>query len=84
MIRYTVVWHDAAQDQLTDVWLNSAERLVITQAAHAIDIELSHDPELKGIAAEGTLRELEVPPLRVLFASVEPDRLVKIVHVERA
>jgi len=84
MIRYTVVWHDDAQNLLAEVWLNSSDRAAVTAAAHVVDSHLASDSESKGIPVEGDLRELIVPPLRVWFSVREPDRLVKIVHVELA
>jgi len=82
MTRYTVVWHEDAQNLLAEVWLNSSNRIAVTAATHAIDIQLASDSESKDIPVEGDLRELVVPPLRVWFSVREPDRLVKIVHVE--
>jgi hypothetical protein len=84
MIRYTVVWHEDALNLLAQIWLQSSERLAVTQSAHTADVELASDPELKGSSVEGELRELIVPPLRILFAASEPDRLVKILHVSTA
>lgn len=82
MTRYTVVWHDDALNLLAEVWIASAERGSITEAAQIVDIELSYDPKTKGIDVEGDLRELVVPSLRVLFSVSESDRLVRVVHVE--
>jgi hypothetical protein len=84
MIRFTVVWHEDAQNRLAQVWMDSRDRNAVTEATHIIDIHLASDPELKGTAVEGELRELVQPPLSVLFAVSEPDRLVKIVHVDTA
>ncbi|MEX2316239.1 MAG: hypothetical protein WD669_03740 [Pirellulales bacterium] len=84
MNRYTVVWHDDAQNQLAQVWMGSTDRAAITEAAHVIDIELAVDAGSKGVEVEGELRELVVPPLRVLFGVSEPDRLVRVVHAEMA
>jgi hypothetical protein len=83
MIRYTVVWHDAAQNLLVEVWLLSPDRPAVTAATHAIDVALATDPDSKGIPVEGNLRETIVSPLRVWFSVSEPDRLVKVVHVEK-
>jgi hypothetical protein len=63
MTRYTVVWHEDAQNLLAEVWLNSSNRIAVTAATHAIDIQHASDSESKGIPVEGDLRELVVPPL---------------------
>ena len=81
MTRYTVVWHDDAQDELIRRWLAAAERELITGAADIIDWELARDAPIKGVTAKDDLRELVIPPLRVLFAVSEPDRLVKVTNV---
>jgi hypothetical protein len=45
MIRYTVVWHNLALDELAEIWMASLEREAVTQAAHQIDQQLADDPE---------------------------------------
>ena len=47
-MRYAVTWHPDAQDDLTSIWLNSADRTAITESVHRIDTALSQDPEVKG------------------------------------
>lgn len=82
MIRFTVVWHEDAQNQLAEIWIRASDRTAVTQAADNIDAFLAADAITKGTAVEGDLRELTIPPLRVLFGVSEPDRLVKIADVE--
>ena len=41
MTRYTVVWHQLAEDELLRLWLAAADRQSITKAADAIDRELA-------------------------------------------
>ena len=83
MIRYTVVWHDGAQDQLARIWMDAADRDDVTRAAHEIDTHLAKDAETKGMPVVGDIREWVTTPLRVLFAVSPLDRLVKILHVAR-
>jgi hypothetical protein len=82
MTRYTVVWHEDAQQQLAQIWMKAADRNAVTQAAYAVDAILALDAATKGIAVEGELRELVLPPLQILIGASEPDRLVRIVNVE--
>ena len=84
MTRYTVVWHDDAQDQLAELWMNASDRRLVTLAANAIDRHLANDAETKGIGVEGGLRQAIVPPLRLLFSVSEADRIVKILDVASA
>lgn len=81
MSRYTVVWHQAARDELAELWLASDDRQAITVAANAIDSQLAVDPETKGRGLEGDLRELGAAPLRVEFAVSELDRQVKVLQI---
>jgi hypothetical protein len=81
MTRYTVVWHVDAENELAELWLAANDRDAVTLATNTIDSHLAADADRKGIAVEGDLRLLVVPPLRVLFAVSEPDRMVRILDV---
>lgn len=81
MTKYTVTWHDDAQNQLARFWNENPNRAAVTQAATAIDAELRFDPATKGLPQPDGLRSLYVPPLQVLFAFNEPDRKVEVVLV---
>ena len=81
MTRYTVVWHNDALNELTSLWMASTDRRSIAAAADATDRELAQDAGLAGVTVGDDLRELLVPPLRVLFSVSEPDRLVKVTTV---
>jgi hypothetical protein len=78
--RYTVAWHNDALDELTSLWMASTDRRSIA-AADAIDSELAQDAGLAGVTVGDDLRELLLPPLRVLFSVSEPDRLVKVMTI---
>ena len=81
MIRYTVVWHGGAQDELARLWIESTDRNLLSTAANVIDRELSTDAQVKGVSVEGVLRVMTVAPLQVLFAVSDPDRLVRVLHI---
>ena len=81
MTRFTIVWHALAQDELARIWLDAADRQSVTLAANAVDRDLATDAMAKDIQVEGGLRELTVPPLRVVFAKGEEDRLVRVLIV---
>jgi plasmid stabilization system protein ParE len=83
MTRRTVVWVQSAQDDLAELWLNSADRNSVTAAANGIDQELAQDATTKGTALREGLRAIFVPPLRVLFAVREDDRVVEVLRVRR-
>lgn len=81
MTRYTVVWNQLAEDELLRLWLDADDRQSITKAADTIDRELAQDPHTKGRYVAENLRELFVPPLRVLYSHSTLDRLVEVAGV---
>jgi hypothetical protein len=83
MIRYTVLWHGSAQDELAELWINARDRNAITAAAHLVDVELSQDAAVKGVDVAEGLRAFFSPPLRVLFAVDDGDRTVEVMRVRR-
>jgi plasmid stabilization system protein ParE len=76
-MRYTVVWTPDAQDQLTTVWLQAADRRAVTQAAHRVDQLLQADPDTRGVDFYGD-RLLVVPPLRVVFVVQSDTQTVEV------
>ena len=82
MIRFTVVWHIDARNQLAEIWVRAEDRNAVSRASDAIDNFLAVDATAKGTVVEGDLRELTIQPLKILFGVSEPDRLVKVVDVE--
>lgn len=81
MTRYTVVWHQDARDELARLWMESRDRRAVELAANAIDRELTLEASRMGTPAPDNLRQLSMPPLHVLFAVSEPDRMVRILDV---
>jgi hypothetical protein len=81
MTRFTVVRHEDARDELARLWMEATHRQAVRSAADAIDRDLAVDAPLKGGAIPDGLRQLTVPPLRVLFAVSEEDRMVRILEV---
>jgi plasmid stabilization system protein ParE len=80
-MRYTVVWSNSAQNELTEIWLSAAaDRAQITKAAHQVDQELGTHPEANGVEFYGD-RLLVVPPLQLVFNIRANDRIVEILHV---
>jgi hypothetical protein len=83
MTRFTVVWHQRAQDELATLWIEAADRRAVVGAAGEIDRYLAVDAESKGTPIVDVIRQLTIPPLRILFAVSEPDRMVRVLLVER-
>jgi hypothetical protein len=81
MTRYTVTWLDEAQAELAQIWVAAKDRQSVTDAANSIDKQLCYDAENKGQPLSEGLRTLYIPPLHVLFAVSDSDRLVEVSSV---
>lgn len=81
MIRYTVVWHRRAEDDLAEIWLTASDRDAVTAAAGQADTMLSEDPELRGTRISPRAFELYLAPLYFMYQVSQPDRLVRIFSV---
>jgi hypothetical protein len=79
-MRYTVVWHNDALNDLAKIWLSGADRQATTTAADQIDRELAVDPEKKGQPFFGD-RIFVVEPLAVVYCVSPNDRLCEVVQV---
>ena len=79
-MRSTVIWHPEAQNDLTSIWLNSADRKAITESVHRIDTALSEDPQFKGEEFYGD-RIYVASPLAVTYTVSTEDRIVQILQV---
>jgi hypothetical protein len=82
---FTVLWRQAAVDQLAELRLPGPDRVQVSGAVEAIDALLSTEPkgELTHELVEG-LRTITVLPRRVIYAIQEPDRIVDVATVRRA
>jgi hypothetical protein len=83
MIRFNVTWLKGTQDFLAELWVEGPDRQAIAEAADRIDAELANDAHAKGTAVSEGLRSLSMPPLHILYAVNEQDRLVEVVSLRR-
>jgi len=81
MIRYTVVWPKQVLDEVAEIWMNAEDRAGVTATIESIDGELREDASGKGVELSEGLRAITAPPLRVLFAVRQEDRIVEIALV---
>jgi hypothetical protein len=80
-VRYTVVWEDAAIDQLAHCFNTAQVPNAVSAAQHRIDRLLLTNPLANAdLKAEG-LYSLVVPPLYVLFDVNDADCIVRIESV---
>jgi hypothetical protein len=78
-MRYTVVWVRVAFDRLGEIWLTADDPNAVTEAANLIDLRLATNPSEQGQELSEGLRQLLIPPLRILFIVKEVDRIVEVV-----
>lgn len=78
MIRYTVVWANAAENELAELWNNSKDRNELTVAADHIDNNLAVDAHLKGVDAGDGLKVISFSVLTAYFTAEPDDRMVKV------
>jgi hypothetical protein len=79
-MRYTVVWTDAALNQLADRWSTAPDREAVRAAADQIDPYLAIDPNNKGEEFYGD-RLVVIPPLSVVFSVSDDDRVVTVLSI---
>jgi plasmid stabilization system protein ParE len=82
MIRFTVTWWPDTQSELLRLWLASAHRRRISEAADAIDRELAAHPFLGSDDLGEGMRRLVEEPLAVYFTVNEGDCTVTVWIVE--
>jgi plasmid stabilization system protein ParE len=82
-MKFDVEWDPAAENELTEIWLNaSAElRATITQAARAMDRLLEKDPAEQGESRPNNQRMMFELRLGIIFEVDSTRRMVRVLHV---
>ncbi len=78
---YSVDWTDDALDSLALLWLQAAAPADVNQAQAMIDSLLARAPLHHGTEVSEGLRELTIPPLRVLYSVDDAQRAVEVSSV---
>jgi plasmid stabilization system protein ParE len=82
-MKYTIVWSVGAERELARLWLDTAVRDAITQAAYAIESALTVEPSEVGESRPPGRRIFISTPLAVVFEVFEADRIVRILELWR-
>ncbi len=84
-MKYQVLWLQSAPDDLTSVWTSAPpeERQAVNKAGHAIDTQLSVNPNEQGESRSRDRRIEFFPPLGVIYRVDIQHAAVAIVHVWR-
>jgi hypothetical protein len=80
-VSYTVVWIREAEDELAALWLDAADRTLITDAVCEIDGDLAIDPIAVGESRQYMQRVAYHLPIGIRFEILPADRLVKVLAV---
>ena len=78
---YTVRWKRTALDQLTELWLDAADRKRINAAVDEIDRLLAADPHEAGESRSDEIRILFCQPLGAFFEVDDGKREVQVLRV---
>jgi hypothetical protein len=77
-MNFTVIWSDAAIQDLARIWMNATDRNAITLASNEIDRILSCDPQHIGESRPGGQRVEFTDPLGFRFEVVVDDLRVTV------
>lgn len=78
---FSVSWTDDALDSLALLWMHAANPADVSRAQVMIDSLLARGPLHHGTELSEGLRELTVPPLRVLYSVDDVQRMVDVSSV---
>jgi hypothetical protein len=80
-MKYEVVWEPSAECDLTEWWMRSRLRYVISRAVDHIDDELRRDPYACSESREAGRRVVYLWPLGISFTIDEKQRQVRVISV---
>ncbi len=80
-MKFQVIWTPQCEKELASLWLESAHRAELTEAATRIDAQLRGDPLSAGESRQENFRILFDGPLAVRFEVREPDQTVIVFDV---
>ena len=80
-MKYTVRWVKHAENELARIWMDAADRKLISDAAYALETELTRSPEKVGESRGGVQRIAFSGPLIVTFEVRADDAVVLILNV---
>ena len=81
-MRYTVICHPSAQDDLARIWIQASDRQAVADAADAMEQWLKRSPETVGTPVNhGPERCLVMDPLVMIFTVHPEDCFVRIAKI---
>lgn len=80
-MRYSVLSTPLADHQLSEIWLEAANRREVTEASDRIEMMLRNDAHELGELRKDNRRAIVLPPLTVTFEVSVDDRKATIVSI---
>ena len=80
---FSVIWREAAEGRLADLWTTAADKDVVVRAADTIDDFLARDAATVGESRGNSTRILIVDPLAVYYDVEEEERVATVWAVWR-
>ena len=80
-MKYQVLWTEAAERELAEIWLAAFDREAVTQAADGLEHELAVAPGDLGESRPGQRGIAHWLPLGICFRVQEDDLLVRVLAV---
>ena len=78
MSAYVVEWRRRALADLTQIWLETADRAAVTDAVAQIDLRLHRDPAGSSTPVAEGLRKIVVPPIHAYIEIMEVRKVVLV------
>ena len=79
-MKFTIIWTKEADAILADIWVRSAQRIAITNAADRIDALLLEKAN-EHVDDESISRHfLCITPLAIVFEVSTQDRMIKVIY----
>lgn len=75
---FSIIWSEAAIQDLAAIWLHVSDRTALNKAANEIDRLLARDPQYQGESRPGNERVIYIGPLAIRFDVVVDDLLVTV------
>jgi len=78
---YTVIWWEAALNEITEIWMRSLSPQQLSEEVDAVEHDLKFRPETVGVALDEGNRFVELSELIIYFKIKELDRIVAVTRI---
>jgi mRNA-degrading endonuclease RelE of RelBE toxin-antitoxin system len=82
-MKFTVLWSPYSESKLARLWIQAADRRLISEAADKLDEQLGRNAESVGESRSGDRRIVHESPLGIIFSVNDQDCIVLVLDVWR-